>query len=65
MAETNFQSRSDISVGIGSKGSNVNLGVAHANSDTWSFLQVTDFTIQHAGATLDVATHKNGIYWQL
>ena len=65
MAETNFQSRSDISVGIGSKGSNVNLGVAHANSDTWSFLQVTDFTIQHAGATLDVAPHKSGIYGQL
>lgn len=65
MAETNFQSRSDISVGIGSSSSNVALGTAHANSDTWNFLQVTDFNIQHVGATLDVAPNKNGIYGQL
>ena len=65
MAETNFQSRSDISVGIGSKGSAVNLGTSHAAGDTWNFLQVMDFNIQHAGATLDVAPGKSGIYGQL
>tara|TARA_R100000234_G_scaffold39208_2_gene23220 strand:- start:854 stop:1837 length:984 start_codon:yes stop_codon:yes gene_type:complete len=65
MAETNFQSRSSISVGIGSSGSNVALGTAHANSDTWNFLQVTDFNVVHAGATLDVAPNKSGIFGQL
>ena len=65
MAETNFQSRSDISVAIGSKGSNVALGTSHAAGDTWNFLQVTDFNIQHAGATIDVAPNKSGIYGQL
>ena len=65
MAETNFQSRSDISVAIGSKGSAVNLGTSHAAGDTWNFLQVTDFNIQHAGATIDVAPNKSGIYGQL
>ena len=65
MAETNFQSRSDISVAIGSKGSNVALGTSHAAGDTWNFLQVTDFNIQHAGATIVVAPNKSGIYGQL
>ena len=65
MAETNFQSRSDISVAIGSKGSNVALGTSHAAGDTWNLLQVTDFNIQHAGATIDVAPNKSGIYGQL
>jgi len=65
MAETNFQSRSNIAVAIGSKGSNVALGTAHASGDTWDFLQVTDFNIQHAGATLDVAPNKSGIFGQL
>jgi len=65
MAETNFQSRSNIAVGIGTKGSNVNLGTSHAAGDTWDFLQVTDFTVQHAGATLDVAPNKSGIFGQL
>ena len=65
MAETNFQSRSDISVAIGSSGSNVALGTSHASSDTWNFLQVTDFNIQQAGATIDVAPNKSGIYGQL
>ena len=65
MAETNFQSRSDISVAIGSSGSNVALGTSHASGDTWNFLQVTDFNIQHAGATIDVAPNKSGIYGQL
>lgn len=65
MAETNFQSQSDIAVAIGSKGSAVNLGTSHAAGDTWNFLQVTDFNIQHVGATLDVAPHKSGIYGQL
>jgi len=62
---TNFQSRTDISVAIGSSSSNVGLGTAHANSDTWNFLQVTDFNIQHVGATIDVGPNKNGIYGQL
>lgn len=65
MAETNFQARSNISVAIGSKGSAVNLGISHAAGDTWNFLQVTDFNIQHAGATLDVAPNKSGILGQL
>jgi len=65
MAETNFQARSNISVAIGSKGSAVNLGTSHAAGDTWNFLQVTDFNIQHAGATLDVAPNKSGILGQL
>tara|TARA_R100000234_G_scaffold105001_1_gene75093 strand:+ start:2071 stop:3066 length:996 start_codon:yes stop_codon:yes gene_type:complete len=65
MAETNFQARSNIAVAIGSKGSNVNLGTSHAAGDTWDFLQVTDFNIQHAGATLDVAPNKSGILGQL
>jgi len=65
MAETNFQSRSNISVGIGTKGSNVNLGTSHAAGDTWDFLQVIDFNIQHAGATLDIAPNKSGIFGQL
>ena len=65
MAETNFQARSNIAVAIGSKGSNVNLGTSHAAGDTWDFLQVTDFNIQHAGATLDVAPNKSGIFGQL
>lgn len=65
MAETNFQSRSDISVAIGSKGSNVNLGISHAAADTWDFLQVTDFTMQHVSAPLDVAPNKSGVYGQL
>jgi hypothetical protein len=65
MAETNFQSRSNIAVAIGSKGSNVNLGTAHDAGDTWDFLQVTDFSVQHAGATLDVAPNKSGIFGQL
>jgi hypothetical protein len=65
MAETNFQARSNIAVAIGSKGSNVNLGTSHAAGDTWDFLQVTDFNIQHAGAALDVAPNKSGILGQL
>tara|TARA_Y100001973_G_scaffold103549_1_gene171063 strand:+ start:631 stop:1614 length:984 start_codon:yes stop_codon:yes gene_type:complete len=65
MAETNFQARSNIAVAIGSKGSNVNLGTSHAAGDTWDFLQVTDFNIQHAGATLDIAPNKSGILGQL
>ena len=65
MAETNFQSQSDIAVAIGSKGSAINLGTSHAAGDTWNFLQVTDFNIQHVGATLDVAPNKSGIYGQL
>ncbi len=65
MAETNFQARSNIAVAIGSKGSNVNLGTSHAAGDTWDFLQVTDFNIQHAGATVDVAPNKSGILGQL
>tara|TARA_R110000772_G_scaffold92531_1_gene189440 strand:+ start:3904 stop:4884 length:981 start_codon:yes stop_codon:yes gene_type:complete len=62
---TNFQSRTDISVAIGSKGSALALGTSHAVGDTWNFLQVTDFNIQHVGATLDVAPNKNGIYGQI
>jgi len=65
MAQTNFQSRSNISVGIGTKGSDVNLGTSHAAGDTWDFLQVIDFNVQHAGATLDIAPNKSGIFGQL
>jgi len=65
MAETNFQSKSDIAVAIGSKASNVALGTSHAAGDTWDFLQVTDFNVQHVSAPIDVAPGKSGIYGQL
>ncbi|HCX21001.1 MAG TPA: hypothetical protein DHN29_03740 [Cytophagales bacterium] len=63
MAETNFQPRSSIEVGIGN-GSKA-LGTTHANSDTWNFLQVLDFNLEHASAPIDVAPSKSGILGQL
>ena len=63
MAETNFQPRSSIEVGIGN-GSKA-LGTTHANSDTWNFLQVLDFNLEQASAPIDVAPSKSGILGQL
>lgn len=63
MAETNFQSKTSIDVGIGS--GSAALGTAHAVGDTWDFLQVTDFNIEAASAPIDVAPSKNSVLGQL
>tara|TARA_R100000664_G_C2748528_1_gene135964 strand:- start:975 stop:1973 length:999 start_codon:yes stop_codon:yes gene_type:complete len=63
MAETNFQPKSSIEVGIGN--GSANLGTAHANSDTWNFLQVTDFTFDQSSAPIEVAPSKNSLLGQL
>ena len=63
MAETNFQPKSNIQVGIGN--GSANLGTAHANSDTWNFLQVTDFTFDQSSAPIEVAPSKNSLFGQL
>jgi len=63
MAETNFQPKSNIQVGIGN--GSANLGTAHANSDTWNFVQVTDFTFDQASAPVEVAPSKNSVLGQL
>ena len=63
MANTNFQNKSQIEVGIGN--GSANLGTAHANSDTWNFLQVVDFNIEQASAPLDVAPNKSALMGQL
>ena len=60
---TNFQPRNIIEVGIGS--GSKELGTLHANSDTWDFLQVTDFNVEAASAPLDVAPNKSGLLGQL
>lgn len=60
---TNFQPRNIIEVGIGS-GSKT-LGTLHANSDTWDFLQVTDFNVEAASAPLEIAPNKSGLLGQL
>jgi len=63
MAETNFQSKTSIDVGIGN--GSAALGTAHATSDTWNFLQVTDYNIEAASAPIDVAPSKNSVLGQL
>jgi len=63
MAETNFQPKNIIQVGIGN-GSKA-LGTTHAAGDTWNFLQVSDFTFDQSSAPVEVAPGKNGIYGQL
>ena len=63
MAETNFQPKNIIEVGIGN-GSKA-LGTPHANSDTWNFLQVTDFTFDQSSSPVEVAPNKNGLLGQL
>ena len=60
---TNFQPRGNIEVGIGN--GSANLGTAHANSDTWNFLQVTDFSLEQASAPIEVAPSKSGLYGEL
>ena len=63
MAETNFQSKTSIDVGIGN--GSAALGTAHATDDTWNFLQVTDYNIEAASAPIDVAPSKNSVLGQL
>lgn len=65
MAETNFQASSNIKVGFGSKGSNVNLGTGHATGDTWAFYPISDFNIEHISSAIDVGPSKNGLFGQL
>lgn len=63
MAETNFQPKNIIQVGIGN-GSKA-LGTAHEAGDTWNFVQVTDFTFDQSSAPVEVAPSKNGLNGQL
>jgi len=63
MAETNFQSKTSIDVGIGN--GSIALGTKHPNSGTYNFVQVTDFNIEAASAPIDVAPSKNSVLGQL
>jgi len=59
---TNFQPKSDIQVIVGT--GSANLGSAHLVGDTWTKLHVTDYSIEHASAPLDVAPQRSGSYGQ-
>ena len=63
---TNFQSRSDVQVILGTAASSAKaVGTAHAAGDTWHKLQVIDYNIEHASAPIDVAPSRSGIYGQI
>lgn len=62
MAETNFQPKNDIQVVMGT--GSANLGTAHAVGDTWTKLHVTEYNIEQASASIDVAPHRSGTYGQ-
>jgi len=63
---TNFQSRSDVQVILGTAASSAKtVGAAHVAGDTWHKLQVIDYNIEHASAPIDVAPSRSGIYGQV
>lgn len=57
---TNFKPKGDVQVIIGS--GSANLGVAHATSDTWNAVHVTDYNIEQASAPIEVAPPRSGLY---